>query len=108
MIGLLYQPPFPPTEIEAVAILNIGFMFADLFIIIFFIIFMIYLFNKLDSYKDSLPILIVYLFSLLMGIESLGHIHTHFSPTIEIFFILFQTIIFLLASFKVYSDYKRG
>ncbi|GAH62547.1 unnamed protein product, partial [marine sediment metagenome] len=59
-------------------------------------------------YRDSLPILIVYLFSLVLGIEVLSHQHTHFSPYYETFFLLFQTSIFLLTSFKAYSDYKRG
>lgn len=104
----MYQPPFPPTELEAEAITNIGFMFADVLIFIFLIVLMLYLFNKIGSYKDSLPILIVYLFSLVIGMEGLTHIHTHFSPMLEIFFLMFQTSLFLLTSFRVYSNYNRG
>jgi len=105
---LLAQPPFPPTENEAEAITNIGFMFADFIIIIFLICLMIYLFNRISTNQDFLLILITYVFSLLIGIESIGHIHTHFSPEFEILFLLFQTIIFLLSSFKVYSNYNKG
>lgn len=100
------QPPFEPTESEAQAIINIGFMFADIIIFFFLICLMLYLFNRLSSYKDFLPILIIYLFSLIIGIEGLGHIHTHFSPNLEISFLMFQTFMFLLTSFKVYSNYK--
>ncbi len=104
----MYQPPFPPTESEAQAITNIGFMFADIFIFVFLIVLMLYLFNKISSYRDSLPILIVYLFSLVIGIEGFTHIHTHFSPMLEIFFLMFQTSLFLLTSFRVYSNYNKG
>lgn len=104
---MIYQPPFP-TSTEPQAIIDVSFMFADILLIMFLICLMLYLFNKLSSYKDSLPLIFIYLFSILIGMEALEHFHTHFSPTLEILFIMFQTIIFLLASFKVYSNYKKG
>ena len=107
---MIYQqpPPFEPPICECEAITNMSYMFADIFLLVFLICLMLYLFNKLSSYKDSLPIIFVYLFSILIGMEVLGHFHTHFSPTLEILFLMFQTIMFLLTSFKVFSNYKKG
>ncbi len=102
---MFFQPPFPPTEVEAEAITNIGFMFADILIMLIFIILMIYLYRKIN---DILPIIVVYLFSLLIGIEGLTHIHTHFSPSIELFFLLFQTSIFVLAAVKTFKTNKKN
>lgn len=102
---MIYQPPFEPTEIDAIAITNIGFMFADILIFIILIILMMYLYRKIN---DILPITIVFLFSLLIGIEGLTHFHTHFSPTIELFFLLFQTSFFILAGVKTFKANKRN
>lgn len=98
-------PPFEPTEIEAIAITNIGFMFADIFIFIIFIILMIYFSKKLKYYPS---IITVYLFSLVIGFEGLTHVHTHFSPYLELFFILFQTSIFIKIAIDYYTIYKES
>ncbi len=98
------QPPFPPTEIEAEAITNIGFMFGHLFVLVFFMLLMLYLFMKIVNF---LPILVVYTFSLLIGMESFTHLHTTFSPLLELFFLMFQTTLFLLASFNIYDNKIR-
>ena len=101
--GILQPPgnPFPPTIIEAEAITNIGFMFGHLFVLVFFMLLMLYLFMKIINF---LPILVVYTFSLLIGMESFTHLHTTFSPLLEFFFLMFQTTLFLLASFNVYDN----
>ncbi len=104
MTKRILQPPgnpFPPTIIEAEAITNIGLMFAHLFILVFFLLLMLYLFMKIVNF---LPILVVYMFSLLVGIDSFTHLHTPFSPLFEIFFLMFQTTIFLLTAFNVYDN----
>lgn len=104
---LLQQPPpFEPTEIEAVAIIEIGFMFAEILILVLFMFIMVYLYKKMTR-KGYLPILIVFLFSLLIGFESLTHFHTHFSPYFELFFLLFQLSFFLLSVLEYYN-YKKG
>ena len=101
--GILQPPgnPFPPTVIEAEAITNIGLMFAHLFILVFFLVLILYLFMKIVNF---LPILVVYMFSLLVGLDSFTHLHTPFSPLFEIFFLMFQTTIFLLTAFNVYDN----
>ena len=104
--GILQPPgnPFPPTIIEAEAITNIGLMFAHLFVLVFFMLLMLYLFMKIVNF---LPILVVYTFSLLIGVESFTHLHTPFSPLFELFFLMFQTTIFLLTAFNVYDNKIR-
>ena len=101
--GILQPPtnPFPPTIIEAEAITNIGYMFAHLFVLVFFMLLMLYLFMKIVNF---LPIIVVYAFSLLIGLHSFEHLHTTFSPLLELFFFMFQTTLFLLASFNVYDN----
>lgn len=100
----LHQPPFEPTEIEAIAITNVGYMFGQFLVLIFFMLLMLYLFMKIVNF---LPILIVYTFSLLIGLESFTHLHTTFSPLLELFFLMFQTTLFLLASFNIFESRKR-
>lgn len=104
---MIYQPPFEPTIVEAEAILNIGYMFADFLIILLFLILIIYIYKKMDTKYDFLSIIIVYLFSVVISIEALSHVHTHFSPMLEIFFLLFQTSIFVIYSLKFYERKKR-
>lgn len=97
-------PPFEPTDVEAEAITNIGFMFADILIFIILIVLMIYLYKKIES---NLPMIVVFLTSLILGMEMLSHGHTHFSPMIEIFFLLFQTSIFLMKALESYKSSKK-
>jgi len=95
---LQQPPPFEPTVIEAIAITNIGFMIADILIFVIFIILMIYFSKRLEYYPS---IITIYLFSMIIGFEGLAHQHTHFSPYLELFFILFQSSIFI----KIAIDY---
>ena len=50
-----------------------------------------------------LAILVLFLFSLIIGINSIGIENIPFNPYISIFFILFQSIFFILMSLKVYK-----
>ena len=94
---MFFQPPFPSDTTEAEAIVNIGFMYADFLVLFCLMIFMIY------SYRKMQPLIsiVVYLFSLIFGFEALGHEHTHFSPFLEIFFLLFQTSIFIIIAIEI-------
>lgn len=85
-------PPFEPTDIEAVAITNIGLMFAHISILVLLLILMIYYSKRIKYYPTLITI---YLFSLILGFESLTHPHTPFSPYFEIFFIIIQTVLFI-------------
>ena len=50
-----------------------------------------------------LAILVLFLFSLIIGINSIGIENIPFNPYISIFFILFQSIFFILMGLKVYK-----
>jgi len=102
---LQQPPPFEPTEFEAIAITNVGFMFAEILTLIFLMVLMVYLYRKMI--KEYLPIVIVFLFSLLIGIEAITHFHTHFSPFLELFFMFFQLSFFLLKVLEYYNYKKR-
>jgi len=78
-------------------------MFAHILIILVMIILIIYAYRNLQDY---LIIIIIYSFSLIIGMESLTHPHTPFSPMLEIFFLVFQSGIFILASLKFYESKK--
>ncbi len=97
MKSIFQGNPFEPTEIEAIAIMNVGLMFAHILILLFFILLMNFLVRK----KDYIPVLITYLFSLLVGMESLTHLHTPFSPSLEIFLLIFQTGVFITYVLKI-------
>ena len=99
-------PPFEPTEIEAVAITNIGLMFSHYLTLIIMVILIIYCYKNI---KDYLPIIVVYMFSILFGMEGLSHTHlqTGYSPLLEVFFMVFQSSIFIIASIDYYTTYKK-
>jgi len=84
--------PFEPTDVEAVAITNIGLMFAHFLLLFVLIILMIHYSKRVRYY---VIIIVIYLFSLIIGFESLSHPHTPFTPMFEIFFIIFQTSVFI-------------
>lgn len=96
--------PFPPTIIEAEAIIAVGVMFAHIFIILMLMILMIYYHKKLNMYPT---IIIIYLFSIVVGIESFLHQHTPFSPIFEIFALLFQSSLFIQYAIEYYTNEKR-
>jgi len=98
--------PFPDildcTESEA--ILLVGWMFAICLILVLLIYLMLYLYVKIEDFE---PMLIVFLFSLIIGTTSLSVINVPFAPWFQIFFMLFQTVLFLLKALKYYYS-KRG
>ena len=96
---MIFQPPFPePLETE------VPLIFIHIFILVLFIVLMIYTYK---SIKEFLIIVIVYGFSMIIGFEYMIHGHPPFSPMIEIFFLLFQSGIFLLSSLEYIENYKR-
>lgn len=106
MTKYINQPPFEPTEIEAIAIVNIGLMYAHILTLMIFMFLMIYSYKKI---KDILPIIVIYMFSLIFGMEGFihGHILTEFSPMLEVFFLIFQSTMFLLASLDYFETRKN-
>ena len=73
--------------------------------ILFLIMFItIILFLKIRIF---LVILVVFLFSLVIGISALSETSIPFSPYLQIFFLLHQSIIFLITSIEVSSNIKE-
>lgn len=66
-------------------------------------IIMVVLYTKVRIF---LVILTVFLFSLVIGMSSLEQFDIPFSPYIQIFFLVFQSIFFLMTSIEVYY-YKK-
>lgn len=89
---LLQANPFPECVCEATAILIVGYMFCSIIIMIFLLVLMIYLYTKT---KEFLPILTLFLFSLLIGFTSMSINSIPFLPYFSIFFILFQSVLFI-------------
>lgn len=54
-----------------------------------------------------LIVLVVFLFSLVFGMNSMAYFDLPFSPWFQIFFLLFQTIIFYLIAENEYYKKKR-
>jgi hypothetical protein len=94
--------PFPDCVCEAEALLIIGYLFASIVFMVFLMVLMIYLYVKIDRF---LPLLVVFLFSIIIGMVSFSGSYLPFTPFIQLFFILFQTIIFYLFIEK--KDFKR-
>jgi len=74
--------------------------FLNIFILIFFIGLMLILYYKIRIF---IYILTVFLFSIIIGMTSITMYQTPFTPYLQIFFMLFQGIIFLKFSLEVYG-----
>lgn len=71
----------------------------SLLFLIFLMIIMIFIYMKVRIW---LVILVLFLFSLIIGIYSLSLEYIPFNPYFSIFFMLFQSVIFLKRSLEVY------
>jgi len=74
--------------------------FLGVFILIVLMIIMVVLYWKVRIW---LAILIVFLFSLIIGINSLSLEYIPFNPYFSIFFILFQSSFFISISLEIYK-----
>lgn len=77
--------------------------FIALFVLIILMILMIILYLKMRLF---LVILVVFLFSIIIGFNSMTYEHIPFKPYLSIFFILFQSVIFIETSLQQYKRYK--
>lgn len=78
--------------------------FLSLFFIIFLIGIMLLCYAK---FRIMLLVLVIYLFSLIIGVMFLEIDGIPFTPYIQIFFILFQTSVFIAVSIDFYENVKR-
>lgn len=95
--------PYPGCECEATAIRVMGYMFASIGVMVLLLILMIYFYVKVRKF---LPILVIYVFSLIIGMASFSSLIPFF-PWINVFFILFQSVIFMLTGLDLYNEVKR-
>ncbi len=94
------QPPFPESGEEILEVALLSFHFIGL---MFFIVLMIYCVRVI---KDILPIIVVYAFSIFIAFDSLNHAHPPISPMIEIFFVIFQTALFIMSAIETFETRK--
>jgi len=72
----------------------------SILVILILLIFMIYLYMKMRVWP---VMLIVYLFSLVIGMNSIATEHIPYTPYFQIFFLLIQSVIFIITSFELYK-----
>ena len=85
--------PFPDCVCEAEAIIIIGYLLTSIILIILLMVLMIYCYAKINPF---LPVLVVFLFSIVIGMVSFTGSYLPFTPWFQLFFMLFQTILFYL------------
>jgi len=95
----------PECDSEADAIIIIGWGFAMITILVILILLMLFLYYKKrkKTITEFLPILFVYLFSIILGIGSIGT-QIPISPYFQIFFVLFQSTYFFLSALEIYNN----
>ena len=90
------------TTIIIKTIILTSYMGFSIFVLILLIVFMVYLYLRI---KKTLPILVVFLFSLIIGVLSISS-RIPFTPFTQIFFTLFQTIFFYLHVNKKFKIWR--
>jgi hypothetical protein len=76
---------------------DFGLPLLSLMILLFMLLLMVYFFYKV---KKFLPCLLVYMFSLIFGLISIGEYNIPFTPWLQIFFLCFQSMFILFATIK--------
>ncbi|MBA7496344.1 hypothetical protein ES702_06944 [subsurface metagenome] len=75
-----------------------------IFTLVILMVLMIFFYNKKRLYP---VILVIYLFSLVIGMAAMEVGYMPFSPYLQIFFLLIQTVIFVLTSVDLYTKTKK-
>jgi len=76
---------------------DFGLPILSLVILVMMMLFMLYFYTKV---KKMVFVLLIYVFSLPFGLISLGEYNIPFSPWFQLFFLMFQTIIFFMSAMK--------
>jgi len=106
---LIFQPPFPDSS-EGLAIIQIGFLYFLVVLLIMAIVLMIYAWKIA---RDYVLVLIDWLFSIIFGfgmMENLGLLTESgvlFVLLLPVFFMVWQTTIMAIASTEFYNKRKR-
>lgn len=99
------MPKPPVCEYEAEAIILSTWIIISLSILVFLMTLTLFIYYT-KKRMEFIPILIIFLFSIIIGIGSFS-IQLPLTPYFQIFFMLFQTIFFVLAALDYYNN-KRG
>jgi len=94
--------PFPEIDCEAQAIILTGFAFFSILFLLILMVLMIYFYSR-HKYQYFLPILVVFLFSLIIGFYSLASKGFPFTPYFQLFFMLIQTVFFILHALEFFK-----
>lgn len=81
------------------------FPIMTLFVIIFLFIIMLFCYLKIRVF---IVILLIYLFSLIIGFSSMNESIIPFTPYLQIFFLLFQTVIFTITALEVFRNENKN
>ena len=76
------------------------FPLMTLFAIIFLFMLMIFCYLKVRIF---IVILVIYIFSLVIGLSALNESIIPFTPYLQIFFLLFQSVFFILVALEVFE-----
>lgn len=91
-------------QTEGESIIEVGVMFASIFILVFLIVLMWYFYTKYKANQIKfLIVLVVFLFSIVIGMGSITSLSIPFSPYFQLFFLLIQTIFFILSALEVFE-----
>lgn len=77
------------------------FPIMTLLVIMFLFMLMVFCYLKIRVF---IVILVIYLFSLVIGLSSMSESIIPFTPYLQIFFLLFQTVIFTITSLEVFRN----
>jgi hypothetical protein len=102
--GLFQIDPFPDPTHAGQEIENVGLMFAFFLMFIVFMVLMVYCYQRL---RKPLPIIVIYLNSLWASMLSLGSQQFPFTPQFQVFFMLFQSSLFLIFALEYSTQKKR-
>jgi hypothetical protein len=101
MLNNILQSAFNNTYVPSLNIDAWIIPFLEFFFLMILLLIMVYLYRKMRVW---LLILTVFLFSLVFGMISIMSFAIPFSPYIQIFFMLFQSIVFFQTSLEVFNQ----
>jgi len=92
---VLFQAnPFPECDCEAQAIILMSYIAFSIIFLVILMVLMMYFYKKV---RRLLPIIVIFLFSIIIGIYSISIVGLPFTPWFQLFFILFQSVIFYMS-----------
>lgn len=99
------MPAPPACACEADAIILSAWIAISLSILIFLMLLMLFMYYA-KGRRQFLPILVVYLFSIILGMGSIS-IQFPITPYFQIFFMLFQSVYFILTTIDMFYEGEK-